>query len=467
MNISLKRSKWLGRFGLSPFQCFVTFAVFLPPFCRADLALPNPVSARSISGQFAIIGARQVSPLADTLAFKTNSALVRLEPALLAVSAERIKGSICARLGIDGSAWHGQIFLALHPAQSLDDNVAVLSTRFNNAWIYRVDLPDIVSRTRLTRALTGVVLLEFANRAADNHCTQVPEWLIDGLSQLLLDGVAPEIVSLRDDVMDGASEDRVVDRDFRLDSLANARRILKASGPLTFGQMSWPTAPQLSGDDGGVYRASAQVFVSDLLDLKNGAADLRAMLQALPQFYNWQLAFRTAFQNDFASPLDVEKWWALQSVDFVSRGDDGPQWTPSVSAEKLDEILTVPIDYRAASNNLPMYSEISLQMAVGNFNPQLQADILREKVRELDLAQLQMAPQFAVLNSQYRAALADYLGDEISASTVSRWIKHPPTPASPRKTLERLDALDARRRALETTLDAAAQPALTERSPQL
>jgi len=466
MNLSLRHSKWLGRSGLLPLRCFVTFAVFFPPFCHAGFVLPDLVSARSISGQFAIIGARQVSPLADTLAFKTNSALVHLEPALLAVSAERVKRSICGRLGIDGSAWHGQIFLALHPAQSLDDNVAVLSTRFNNAWIYRVDLPDIVSRTRLTRALTGVVLLEFANRAAGNHSAEVPEWLIDGLSQLLLNGVAPEIVSLPDDVMNGATANGVVDNDFRLDSLAKARRVLKASGPLTFGQMSWPTAPQLSGDDGGVYRASAQVFVSDLLDLKNGAADLRSMLQALPQFYNWQLAFRTAFQNDFASPLEVEKWWALQSVDFVSRGD-GPQWTPSVSAEKLDEILSVPIDYRAASNNLPMYSEISLQMAVGNFDPQLQAEILREKVRELDLAQLQMAPQFAVLNSQYREVLADYLGDESSASTVSRWIKHPPAPASPRKTLEKLDALDARRRALETTLDAAAQPALTERSPQL
>ena len=96
--------------------------------------------------------------------------------------------------------------------------------------------------------------------------------------------------------------------------------------------MSWPDEAQLSGADGGVYRASAQLFVNELLELKDGPAHLRAMLATLPEFYNWQTAFQSAFREDFPRPLDVEKWWALQVVNFVAR-DPGPAWTPAVSRD--------------------------------------------------------------------------------------------------------------------------------------
>ena len=82
----------------------------------------------------------------------------------------------------------------------------------------------------------------------------------------------------------------------------------------------------MAGNDGGVYCASAQVFVSSLLELKNGAAQMRVLLETLPQFYNWQMAFQSAFRADFPQPLDVEKWWALQLAGFTMR-DPGPLWT--------------------------------------------------------------------------------------------------------------------------------------------
>jgi hypothetical protein len=437
-----------------------------PVVSRADFQLPGMASTRSNSGEFAIISAQQVSPLAGTLAVRTNLTLIHLEPALLAVSAEHIKDSIYQELGINDTAWRGQIFLALHPAHSLDEDVTIVSSRFNNAWMYRVELPDITSRARLVRALAAVVLLEYANRKAGEHSAEIPEWLAEGMSQQLLDDVNPEIVSIGPGQnINGYAEDRTVNNDFSFNSLTRARMVLKNADPLTVEQLSWPTDKQLSGADGGVYRASAQLFVCDLLGLNNGAERIRVMLQSLPQFYNWQLAFRAAFQVRFPSPLDMEKWWALQSVDFVSR-DAGPQWSPEVSREKLDEMLAVPMDFRSASNNLPLRAEISLQMAINNVEPQRQAAILQERVRELDLAQLQMAPQFAVMNDQYRRVLEDYLNENPQAS-VSRWIKHPPARPGQRKTIERLDALDATRRAMENVLDGVSQPALTETSPHL
>lgn len=441
----------------------VLTAIVFPLICRADFQLPNLISARSISGQFAVMGAGQVSPLAESLAVKTNAALVRLEPALLVVSAEHIKDSIYQRLGIDPSRWRGQIYLALRPAQTPDESVTILTSHFNGVWVYRVELPDVILRERLTRALGGVVLLEYANRIEGDRSAEIPEWLADGLAEQMLNGVSPEIVSLAPgNFVNGYPETRLVKNDFGLDSLAHAREVLNRSTPLTFEQLSWPTDAQLDGADGGVYGASAQLFVSDLLALPDGAANLRAMLQMLPQYYNWQLAFRTAFRDDFSSTMDLEKWWALQTVDFVSR-DTGVQWSAEVSREKLDEILAVPIDYRSASNNLPLHAEISLQEVINNFEPQLQAGILQEKVREMSLAQIEMAPQFAALNGEYRQVLSDYLGDNAG----SRWIKHPPQRPNRRKSLEKLDALDAQRRALENALDGAPQPALTDLTPRL
>jgi len=141
-----------------------------------------------------------------------------------------------------------------------------------------------------------------------------------------------------------------------MDSLAGARRVLRDHAALTFEQLSWPTDAQLAGDDGGVYRASAQLFVNELQALKNGPAHLRAMLETLPKFYNWQMAFQAAFRENFPRSLDVEKWWAVQVVSFVAR-DPGPAWTPAVSRDKLDEILSVPVKMRTASNALPAHAE--------------------------------------------------------------------------------------------------------------
>ena len=67
-----------------------------------------------------------------------------------------------------------------------------------------------------------------------------------------------------------------------LDSLVGARQVLRNQPALTFEQLSWPTGAQLAGEDGGVYRASAQLFVNELLELKNCRAHLRAMLETLP-----------------------------------------------------------------------------------------------------------------------------------------------------------------------------------------
>jgi hypothetical protein len=450
--------------GLTAQNFFILCVVVFPLFARAQTSFPDTSSARSVSGQFIVTGAPSPAARAGLAAMPeiaTNTDFVRLEPALLAVSAERIKESLRRELnrelktpGVNAPP-HGKIFLVLHPAQSTDEDVTIVSRRSPGGWDYQVRLPDVLSRTRYLRAMTGVLLLEFANRDTHARSAEIPAWLTDGLSQELLAAAWQEIIlSSPDKMVNGLPVSRTVKTARGMDSLAGARRVLRDHAVLTFEQLSWPTDAQLSGADGGAYRASAQLFVNELLALKNGPAHLRAMLETLPKFYNWQMAFQTAFRENFPRPLDVEKWWAVQVVSFVAR-DPGPAWTPAVSRDKLDEILRVPVEMRTASNALPAHAEISLQAVIRNFDRARQVAILQTKLRDLELSQLRLAPPFAVLNGEYRRAIADYLGSGQRTSPVLRRFKHPFTSSSKTimtDTLKKLDALDARRRAIGTAI---------------
>jgi hypothetical protein len=427
--------------------------LFLPVFARGQLSPPVVNSVQSASGQFVVNGPAQFSPPVLLPGAAINTNLVRLEPALLSVSAERVKDSLRRKLGIaPNEPWQGKIFLVLHPAQSLDEDVTIVSQPFLNGWNYQVQLPDVLSQTRFLRAMTSVLLLELANRNATGaRAAEIPGWLTDGLSQQLSAAGSPEIVlSAPGRLVNGLPQNRMVTTQRGVNPLADARAVLRDHAALTFDQLSWPADAQLTGEDGGVYRASAQLFVSELLHLKSGPAHLRAMLAALPGCYNWQTAFQSAFRENFPRPLDVEKWWALQVVSFVAH-NSGPRWTPAVSREKLDETLSVPVEVWTASNALPARAEVSMQAVIRNFEPSRQAAILQTKLRDLELAQLRMAAPLAALTDEYRRTVAGYLGQ--NREPQPRWSKHPlPQKTSARATLKKLDELDTQRRTIESSI---------------
>jgi hypothetical protein len=432
-------------------------AVFLPAAARAGIPmLDAAVTRSSVSGQFVVIGVNpSLSSNRPPLAV-TNTGLVRLDPALLAVAAERVRRAVWRQLGVDLlTPWRGRIYLALHPAAAPDEPVSIISTPFDGVWNYRIELPNVVSRPQLTRALTGAVLLELANR--DNpgrHAAETPAWLTEGLAQQLLAAGAQEmILSPPDQLVNGVLASHITVDQRGVDELARARSVLHERPTLTFEQLSWPDGAQLRDEDGGVYRASAQLFVNNLLALDDGPKNLRAMLQLLPRSYNWQIAFRAAFRADFPQPIDVEKWWALQAVSFDSR-DAGPLWTPAVSREKLDEILSVAVEMRSAPTNLPAHAAISLQSIIRNFTYARQKDVLQTKLRQLELAQWRMAPQFVLLTDAYRRVLAAYLGEGAAPAPgkIPRASAGAPSKRKAAEAIKKLDALDAQRRAGETAV---------------
>jgi hypothetical protein len=150
----------------------------------------------------------------------------------------------------------------------------------------------------------------------------------------------------------------------------------------------------------------------------------------------------------------VEKWWALRVVAFAAH-TPGPQWTPAASRDRLDALLVVPVEVRAAPDALPERGEISLQQAIRNFDAAERTAILRTKLRDLELAQLRLTPQLAAVAAEYRIAIANYLGEHKTKSTIHR---APPrtVKANPEALLKKLDALDGRRREVEALLESKA-----------
>jgi len=424
--------------------------LFIAAACNptsGQLAPPEVVSTRSVSGQFTVCASPSQ---AETKANRTNDEnVVQLKPALTAVSCERIKQTLVGLLGGD-SPWRGKILVALYPAPSLGGRATIVSQRFRDGWEYRLELPNPISREQFVRAIVQVLVMERAGRYAKDNAPEIPVWLVEGLTEHLLQTNGRELLLAppRRSTNSLAFTYTVLN-ERRRDPLETARNILRERPPLTVAELSWPTDRQLAGDSGMAYRCGAQVFVTELLRLKDGHADLRAMLDGLGSCYNWQTAFFQAFRAHFRQQVDLEKWWALQLVHFTGRNPT-QTWSQEESWRKLDEILRTPVEVRHAPNKLPGRAEISLATVIREWDPVSQSQTLRAKQRALDILRLRVSLDLIPLVDDYRRWLAAYLNGPNRAGIVSPTSKiaPPSTRNMLRETLRRLDELESQREAL-------------------
>jgi hypothetical protein len=193
---------------------------------------------------------------------------------------------------------------------------------------------------------------------------------------------------------------------------------------------------------GELYRDSAQLFVDQLLALPDGRAGLRAMLDALPEHYNWQFAFLRAFHSHFQRPLDIEKWWTLQVLQFTGR-DLAQTWPVAESWTKLDELIRSGVQIRYGTNDLPVHGEVPLQTIIQDWEPAPQVQALQAKIQELELVRPRVAAELVPLVDDYRRVLADYLRERGGGA-------RPGKKATRRlvsETVQRLAALDGQRMA--------------------
>ncbi|HEX7652759.1 MAG TPA: hypothetical protein VF607_04590, partial [Verrucomicrobiae bacterium] len=197
--------------------------------------------------------------------------------------------------------------------------------------------------------------------------------------------------------------------------------------------------------------------------MRNGEGRMREWLATLPGSLNWQTAFYQVYRDDFKRPLDVEKWWSLRVIRLASH-DLGPRWSLADSRARVTEILAVPVEYRSEPTALPTYATISLQNAIQNFTPEQCQEVLRLKLRDMEMAQLRLAQPYAGLVAGYRQVIAEYLGGKRAENVngTGHLAASPRRFASRKETLKQLDTLDARRRAAEERMDA--NPATQNRS---
>jgi hypothetical protein len=428
----------------------------------AQMPVPGAVPSRSASGQFLVysVPGRRDNPML-VYSLETNRNFVRLDATLLPVSCERIKQVLSRQLGLS-APWSGKIFLGLYPAGSAEDPITITPGQFRDGWQYRVELPDLVERSRYVQAVVQVLLLEVANRTAAEHSAEIPLWLSEGFCQhLLLSSEIEIILPPPQNSVNGLKLTSTFISARKEDPLELVRKQLCASPPLTFQQLSWPNLEQFGVEQSAVYRCSAYFFVDELLRLDDGRACFRAMLTELPQHYNWQFAFLRAFRSHFQRPLDVEKWWALHLEHFTGR-ERGEIWSPEESWKKLDSAIRSAVEVRVGTNELPFEAEVKLQTIISSWERPRQTQALEIKLRELEVLRLRLGTNVVALADDYHRTIADYLQNRDRG-----WIplrKKAQQRHVVQETLRQLEALDSRRLELRPVsqvppMQASSQPA--------
>src|SRR5262249_33600919 len=157
--------------------------------------------------------------------------------------------------------------------------------------------------------------------------------------------------------------------------------------------------------------------------------------------YNWQFAFLRAFNPYFQRPLEVEKWWALQVLNFTGR-DLTQTWSAQESWQKLDELVRSEVQVRVGTNELPLHVAVSLQTMIQEWEPTRQNQAFETKVHELELLRPRVAPSLIPIVDEYRRILLSYLeGQKNPKKARSRKVVT--------QTLTELNALDFQRGALK------------------
>ena len=444
----------------------------------AALAVLNLASAQgqsgatvigSGSGQFFVSAHGAISP--QSLDLASGPDMLTLEPPFLAVSCDRIKAEVLRELNMPDQ-WQGKIFVAVRRARTADDQIFVVPQKLGHSWHCGVDVPDAIDQNRLVEAIVRATLLEIANRNATDQPTTIPEWLVRGLSRQLMGSSAVKIILrpphkqvngwyVTRETMDFSDSPKPSGSPTRkLNPLAEALDVLRTNEALTFDELSWPTDEQLSESGADVYGSCSQLFVSQLLRLKTGPACLRAMLAELPAHLNWQLAFEDAFQGTFKTPLEVEKWWALELAQFNGR-DLLHLLTAAESAKQLDAVFQFPIEVQIGQA-APMRTDITLQTIIRGWSRTRQLDFLKRKIWELGILRQRISPDFIPLVDQYVQVLQDYTRKRSASTRILASIGLL-SDNSEDEAVARLDALDVqrtdlRRQTLTPLVSAAATP---------
>jgi hypothetical protein len=173
------------------------------------------------------------------------------------------------------------------------------------------------------------------------------------------------------------------------------------------------------------------------------------MIAQLGQYWNWQTAFLRAFHSHFNQLLDVEKWWSVSCVDFISRYNVN-KWSAADCMKTLQRTLDVPVAVHFDSNQMPVEARITLQEVISHWPPQDANGALDRAVGGLRFLDARATPEIRPLVELYLKTLLDYAAASQKPGVERQLGMHSISAISGAKAdaIKQLNALDRQREAL-------------------
>lgn len=341
--------------------------------------------------------------------------LLELEPQLVAVTAERLKRAFLDDLGTTDSH-HDKVHVVLLNRARPEQPIGLVSAVHVDGFRYQLSLPVFLESSRLIKALAQSLLQEYANRGARRNA-ELPTWLVEGMSRHLLSSILPAPVANAPvgGLQPGAGfnvnqlgmRPMTIER-LGYDRLGTTRPFFQTNLPLTIQDLSFNNLGQLNAFERARYESSAHLLVYQLLQLRGGPALMSEFIQALPNALNWQTAFFSVYRQYFRTPLDLEKWWMLGSVEIRSR-QAREHWNTPVSLERLEWLLRTPTEFRVSSNAIPQKREITLQEILNSVDFGTQKNLLSQKIQQIFFLSVNLSPAVAPLAVAYEQTIESYL----------------------------------------------------------
>jgi len=409
-----------------------------------------PGSLQSSSGQFvvALAGGAPGAPTgAAGPASQGGSAVIRMEPATLVLSCERVRQALL-QVAPQSTPWQGRIYVVVTPGLTNNHPALIGAKYFNQGWQYQIELPLEMEAQKLVRGLVQVLLLEWANRSLPTRSAEVPLWLSEGLTQMVL--YSPLVDLVVQPVTAGRQEMLVTNwQEPRRDPFLAARARLQTHAALSFSRMADIGREEVAEETWKTFQASAHVFTAHLLQLPGASLALENLMRVLPYQANWQTAFLQSFPGAFPRLLDAEKWWSVVLVQFTGH-DPLNAWPQSVALEKLDDVLRPPVLVSDSRDRLPHRRRVTLQQILGQWESVSQRILLQNVLNELTAVRGRIPPELLTLVESYRQVLAGYLERRSDLNRARAWIGLPETDGAGLVGEARaaLDDLDRRRAAI-------------------
>lgn len=412
----------------------------------------NLQTNQSRSGLFTILGPKISSKSLYFNNFMGNRP-VKLDPALMAVSCEQIKELLLTELGYNLRQQMvalrqkqplGKIFVVLHPEPDQPIQFSVLPGVAGAS--YRVDMPSEMFASRMIETMVQILLIDMANARNNGPTVYPPTWLSEGLVAHL-QAIGLETLPLEAGLP-------VTKVKIHKEAVADVRERLHEHAPLTFEELSWPE--KLSKERRGLFPDSSQLFVYELLRLKNGRASLRQMIDTLPRYKNWQFAFLESFSSHFHQIVETEKWWALTLVNFTGR-DPQQLWSKTESEKKLAATLRISAQVHVSKDVLPSRKELTLQKVIADWDFTRQQLVLQRTIGQLRILRTRIALDLLEVVDDYRGTLEQYLAEGRPGEKDKKISR---SAAALRKSAcKRLDEIDKRFASVRTPPTTAPKPA--------